>query len=141
MRTKVLQPLGMTASTFLPPPSTAATIAPTWNDTQYRHRVLQGVVSDGNSYALGGIAGHAGLFATASDLLKLEEALLRPQQGGGGFLSAAVVGTFTRVANTSQSSRALGWNTNDYQLNTYRGCGDLSAATFTHTGFTGTAPL
>ena len=33
-----------------------------------------------------------------------------------------------------QSSRALGWDTNDYVMDTYRGCGNFSAFTFTHTG-------
>eukprot|EP01050_Picozoa_sp_SAG11_P007267 SAG11_NODE_599_length_8269_cov_3.455080_2_plen_88_part_00 len=37
-----------------------------------------------------------------------------------------------------QSSRALGWDTNDYSANAYRGCGNLSATTYTHTGYTGT---
>lgn len=39
--------------------------------------------------------------------------------------------------NLTQSSRALGWDTNDYTMNTYRGCGNFSALTFTHTGYTG----
>lgn len=43
-----------------------------------------------------------------------------------------------QVHNTSQSSRAYGWDTNDYGSNTYRGCGNLSATTYTHTGYTGT---
>ena len=44
---------------------------------------------------------------------------------------------FTRVQNATQSSRALGWNTNAPN-NDYNGCSSLSAATFTHTGYTGT---
>lgn len=36
--------------------------------------------------------------------------------------------------NQTQSSRALGWDTNDYVSNTYRGCANLSSTTFTHTG-------
>jgi hypothetical protein len=42
--------------------------APTENDTNYRHRVMQGQVHDGNSYVSGGIAGHAGAFSTVGDL-------------------------------------------------------------------------
>jgi len=40
--------------------------------------------------------------------------------------------------NLTQSSRALGWDTNSYVANHYRGCGNLSQSTFTHTGYTGT---
>lgn len=39
--------------------------------------------------------------------------------------------------NQTQSSRALGWDTNDYVSNTYRGCANLSSTTFTHTGRSG----
>jgi hypothetical protein len=39
-----------------------------------------------------------------------------------------------QVHNASQSSRALGWDTNNYLSNEYRGCGNLSSTTFTHTG-------
>ena len=45
---------------------------------------------------------------------------------------------FTKIHNRTQSSRALGWDTNDRASNSYRGCGNLSATTFTHTGYTGT---
>ena len=46
--------------------------------------------------------------------------------------------SIVRAHNLSQSSRALGWDTNDYGANSYRGCANLSATTFTHTGYTGT---
>ena len=62
IRTQVVEPLSIQPTGFLPDQSLWVNIAPTWNDTEYRHRVVQGQVSDGNSYASGGIAGHAGLF-------------------------------------------------------------------------------
>jgi hypothetical protein len=37
-----------------------------------------------------------------------------------------------------QSSRALGWETNDYENDGYLGCGNLSSTTYYHTGYTGT---
>ena len=49
----------------------------------------------------------------------------------------ATVQLWTKVHNVSQSSRALGWDTNNYEANTYRGCGNFSSDTFTHTGYTG----
>ena len=58
------------------------------------------------------------------------------------FLSPAAIDLFVRQHNHSQSSRALGWNTNDESAQPDGGwgqsCGNLSARTFTHVGFTGT---
>jgi CubicO group peptidase (beta-lactamase class C family) len=123
--------------------------APTWNDTSesfpgecvspFRERLLQGEVSDGNAYAMGGIAGHAGLFATAPALLALLRAVaFAPAQPSPSSLgvNATTAATFTTVHNASVSSRALGWDTN--APGSYLGCGNWSAATFTHTGYTGT---
>lgn len=90
-------------------------------------------VSDQNAYALGGIAGHAGLFAPLGDVLALGQRLMlaTPQDG---FINSTTVKLFTTMYNQTQSSRALGWDTNDYKMNDYRGCGNLSSTTFTHTG-------
>lgn len=132
---------------FLLPQSLWPTAAPTWNDTAsgfpgecvkpFRERVLQGEVSDGNAYALGGVAGHAGLFATAPQLHAVVSQLLFPEAGGSLGLNATTVRTFTTVHNASRSSRALGWDTQSgsHSLGL---CGALGAATFTHTGYTGT---
>ena len=76
------------------PPALWARAAPTWNDTAdgfpgecvtpYRERQLQGEVSDGNAYAMGGVAGHAGLFASAAELHAFGAALLFGGSGGSG---------------------------------------------------------
>jgi serine-type D-Ala-D-Ala carboxypeptidase len=50
-------------------------------------------------------------------------------------LNRTTVQTFTTVYNATQSSRALGWDTN---AGSYKGCGNWSDVTFTHTGYTGT---
>ena len=143
---------------FRPPATRWAQCAPTWNDTSagfpgecvepFRERLLQGEVCDGNAYAMGGVAGHAGLFAAAPELHTILAALLYAPaiaarsavRGGAGALgvNATTVKLFTTIHNATQSSRALGWDTNCYSANTYRGCGNLSSATFTHTGYTGT---
>ena len=164
VRKAVLGPFGMPSSGFLPAAPEWTEIPPTWNDTlgfappggpPYRRRVMQGQVCDGNGYALGGIAGHAGLFSTAGDLWSLLLALMQaravddarstadpPRRGILDLAEWRINGTtvrqFTTMVNSTQSSRALGWDTNDYTANTYRGCGNLSALTFTHTGYTGT---
>lgn len=138
---------------FRPPERLWKDAAPTWNDTTagfpgecvvpFRERVLQGEVSDGNAYALGGVAGHAGLFASISELHNFaHQILFAPFQtevaGSQLGINQTTTKLFTTIHNASQSSRALGWDTNDYVANTYRGCGNLSQATFTHTGYTGT---
>lgn len=75
VRKYVVEKLNLANTSFLPPKSVWGDCVPTWNDTTpdapgpgYRNRVIQGQVSDQNSYALGGIAGHAGLFSTAQDM-------------------------------------------------------------------------
>ena len=136
---------------FRPPRALWSRAAPTWNDTTsgfpgecvlpFRQRLLQGEVSDGNSYAAGGVAGHAGVFASAAELHALAAGLLfAPSAASDSRLgvNCTTAALFTRAHNLSQSSRALGWDTNDYVANSYRGCANLSATTFTHTGYTGT---
>ena len=152
---------------FRLPPSLWHQAAPTWNDTQsgfpgecvapFRERVLQGEVSDGNAYALGGVAGHAGLFATAPHLHAIMRQILFADEEGaadpatantavkpaalGLGINASTVSTFTRVRNASFSSRALGWDTLARPPGTPAGgslCGNMSAVTYMHTGYTGT---
>ena len=100
-------------------------------------RVLQGQVSDENAYAMGGIAGHAGLFSTAGDLHTLLHRLLFAAPADP-WVNQSTVKLFTTVYNVSQSSRALGWDTNNYATSGYLGCGNLSSSSWTHTGYTGT---
>ncbi|KJE90019.1 beta-lactamase [Capsaspora owczarzaki ATCC 30864] len=132
VRLHVIDVLRLGDTGFLPPRADYARIAPTWNDTWYRHIQLQGVVSDGNSYALGGIAGHAGLFSTAVDIAVLVHSLLFAEPNNP-WINSTTVALFTKVYNATQSPRALGWSTN-LDLT----CGALSPTTFTHTGYTGT---
>jgi hypothetical protein len=99
--------------------------------------VMQGQVSDQNAYALGGISGHAGLFSTGGDLFNLLHTLLFAPEVSD-WISSGTVKLFTTVANVSQSSRALGWDTNNYNASGYLGCGTLSSASWTHNGYTGT---
>ncbi len=70
LRTTVLDPLGMGTTTFNPPAAWRQRIAPTEDDPR-RGGVVCGVPHDESTFALGGVAGHAGLFSTAADLLKL----------------------------------------------------------------------
>jgi hypothetical protein len=88
---------------------------------------------------MGSIAGHAGVFSTAADVARLASAFMWPDRVG--LLTTSTASYFVREFNHTQSSRALGWNTNDPfvdDFGTYASCGNLSALTFMHTGYTGT---
>eukprot|EP00013_Stygamoeba_regulata_P025878 CAMPEP_0177646792 /NCGR_PEP_ID=MMETSP0447-20121125/9955_1 /TAXON_ID=0 /ORGANISM="Stygamoeba regulata, Strain BSH-02190019" /LENGTH=451 /DNA_ID=CAMNT_0019149333 /DNA_START=55 /DNA_END=1410 /DNA_ORIENTATION=+ len=139
-RLHVFAPLQMSNTSFLPPQSVWDQCAPCENDTVYLHRVIQGQVSDGNAYALGGIAGHAGLFSTAFDVLTLARRVMFATPADS-FLNQTTAHLFTTEYNHTQSSRALGWNTNDPNV-TDEGwglsCGSLSSTTWLHIGYTGT---
>lgn len=113
-------------------------VAPTEAD-RWRGRVLTGLVHDPNAAALGGAAGHAGLFGTAEAVGRAARWLMRlwrgeePRTYG---ISPAVVAQFLTRGHVPGSSRALGWDT---MLPT-SSCGThFSAASIGHTGFTGTS--
>jgi CubicO group peptidase (beta-lactamase class C family) len=130
---RVWDPLGMTDTYFKPPESLRSRIAPT-AITSTRGYPLRGEVHDDNAAVLGGVAGHAGLFSTASDLSIFAQMLLNGgTYGGVRIASDSAVEVFTTRA---AGSRAMGWDTcqGDY------GCGlYLSENAFGHTGFTGTS--
>ena len=86
---------------------------------------------------MGGVSGHAGLFSTAMDSYRLLRGLMWATQNGT-WINSTTVNTFTTIYNVSQSSRALGWDTNNYAVRDYPGCGNFSQNTFMHTGYTGT---
>lgn len=86
-------------------------IAPTEN-CPWRKKILCGEVHDDNAYAMGGVAGHAGLFSSARDihsfLIRLDQCL----HGKDNFLPQALVEEFLAPVRTpSQSTFALGWDT------------------------------
>src|SRR5688500_9233523 len=108
-------------------------IAPT-EVTPPRGYPLRGEVHDENAYALGGIAGHAGLFSTAADLSIFAQMMLNGgSYDGVQIMSDSTVSLFTRRA---AGHRALGWDTadGDYGSGRY-----LTPRAYGHTGFTGTS--
>ncbi|MDQ6612674.1 MAG: serine hydrolase [Gemmatimonadota bacterium] len=131
---KVYGPLGMNDTHFKPNALDAFRTAPT-EIAPPRGYPLRGEVHDENAYALGGVAGHAGLFSTANDLSIFAQMLLdNGQYNGVRVVADTTVALFTR--RTEKGTRALGWDTCDGN----GGCGQyLSARAFGHTGFTGTS--
>jgi len=144
---RVFGPLGMQSTRFLPSESWRMRIAPTENDTAFRHRLLRGEVHDENAGRLGGISGHAGLFSTAGDLARFAAWILG-ERSDSLFGSCAdtpvcppsikkTVQVFTRRQNIPPgSSRALGWDTPSENSSAGTKLGPNS---FGHTGFTGTS--
>jgi CubicO group peptidase (beta-lactamase class C family) len=131
---KYIFSVSMRNSMFIPPLEFKYRCSPAWNESTYfRHELVWGYVSDSNAYALGGIAGHAGLFATIKDTFNLISDLLFEHK----LLNETTIKLFTTVKNVTQSSRAFGWDTNAYQSEGSM-CQAYSKDTFAHTGFTGT---
>lgn len=140
LRRRVLDPLGMHDTGFRPDPSRLPRTAPTEVDTVLRRVHVHGVVHDENAYAMGGVAGHAGLFSSARDLAVFAQMMLNGGRGPGRpetgrILKPETIAEFT-VRYDSASSRALGWDTPSPASS----AGDyLTARAFGHTGFTGTS--
>jgi CubicO group peptidase (beta-lactamase class C family) len=132
----VFEPLGMHDTMFRPARELWPRVAPTEIDP-WRGRHVRGEVHDENAFRLGGVAPHAGLFSTAHDLARFARMYLN-----GGVLDSvrvldpATIELFTRAADRSFSTRALGWDTPDGR----NSAGSLmSSRAFGHTGFTGTS--
>jgi CubicO group peptidase (beta-lactamase class C family) len=111
-------------------------IAMTEIDTLYRRAHVHGVVHDENACALGGVAGHAGLFSSARDLALFGQMLLNNgQYGEVRLIQPATVARWTARQNRG-SSRAIGWDTPSPRSSAGR---YFSPRSFGHTGFTGTS--
>lgn len=133
LASRVFTPLGMTSTAFRLPDSLKVHTAPT-EVTPPRGYPLRGEVHDENAYALGGVAGHAGLFSTAADLSIFAQMMLnRGEYDGVRIVSEQTIDLFTR---RTAGTRALGWDTADGDA----GSGVyLSSRAYGHTGFTGTS--
>jgi serine-type D-Ala-D-Ala carboxypeptidase len=131
----VFLPLNMRETFFRPHWTLRDRIAPT-ELTPPRGYPLRGEVHDENAFALGGVAGHAGLFSTASDLAVFAQMMLNGGHiNGTRIMSDSTVARFT-ARTAARGTRALGWDTcgNDGSCGSY-----LSQRAYGHTGYTGTS--
>ena len=111
-------------------------IAPTEQD-EWRNRLLCGEVHDENAAAMGGVAGHAGLFGTAESVLAVSGAWLRSYHGRESILDGELVRQFTaRQESADRSSWALGWDTPSAPSSSGS---QFSERSFGHLGYTGTS--
>jgi len=136
-RERIFAPLEMKDTTFNPSRPLRARIAPAGNDSLLRKRLLRGEVHDDNTWVMGGVAGHAGLFSTAGDLAAFCQMMLN----GGIYahhrlLKRATIEEFTAPQPLAANTRALGWvvPTEPSASGKY-----FSSHSFGHAGFTGTS--
>ena len=132
---RVFRPLQMASTMFTPDSSLRHRIAPTEIDTA-RGGLVWGRVHDENADAMGGVAGHAGLFSTAPDLSIFVQMLLNGGvYDGVRIVKAATIARWT-APQEHGSSRALGWDTPSENSSAGH---FFSPRSFGHTGFTGTS--
>ena len=132
----VAGPLRLERTRFKPLKRDRPAIAATELDGDQRLEpgLVWGEVHDGNAWALGGIAGHAGLFAPARDLGRFASALLAPDRHP--VLGPGSIAEMTRYqAGDPPDIRALGWRLDATDW------GPWPSSTYWHTGFTGTSLL
>lgn len=132
-----LQPLRLNSFTYNPMLNGIARkrIVPTELDNHWRQRRAWGEVHDENACGVGGIAGHAGLFATALDVARFGQAWLAGDERLG--ISANLRADATRLQAAGQYKLGLGWM---LKADCDSSAGDrYSANSFGHTGFTGTS--
>ena len=110
-------------------------IAPTEN-CPWRKKVLCGEVHDDNAYAMGGVAGHAGLFSSARDVHAFLVRMNNCLHGKDSFVPQSVLQEFlTKGASSSHTNFALGWDTPSAEKSA---SGSLfSSRSVGHLGFTG----
>lgn len=120
-------------------------VVPTEYDSLFRRQLLRGTVHDEGTAMLGGVSGHAGLFATGNDLLKVVEMYRRGgEYGGVRVLSSDVLKEYTRVQYPENDNRrALGFDKPLLGNDTIPPeeaypCHSASPSSFGHSGFTGT---
>jgi CubicO group peptidase (beta-lactamase class C family) len=131
---ELFAPLGMIDTGFNPPRAIRECIAPSADDRIFRKRIIQGEVQDENASVMGGVAGHAGIFATAADLARFGNAMAN---ASGSILRPETIALFTRRETTPVgTSRALGWDTPSSASQSGKYFGDSS---FGHLGYTGTS--
>ena len=107
---QIFAPLDMADSTFNPSKKLLGRIAPTENDTAFRKRLVQGEVHDENAFAMGGVAGHAGMFTTAGDLAVFCQMLLNGGiYGHHRLLTRATISQFTAPQAIADNAFTLGW--------------------------------
>ncbi|MBI2268726.1 MAG: serine hydrolase [Bacteroidetes bacterium] len=134
-------PLGLSTMSYLPRARFELTrIPPTEYDVKFRKQLVHGDVHDQGAAMMGGVGGHAGLFANANDLAILTQMFMQKgEYGGVRYLDTAIVSEFTRCQYCTDNRRAVGFDkpeTNSTKESPVCDC--VSYLSYGHSGFTGT---
>lgn len=149
--TRIAEPLGLHDTFFVASsPAITTTQAATGTHAgrtfvatercEHRHEINCGSVNDDNAWALGGVAGHAGLFATASDVARFGQSWLDALYGRPALLREPTATLFAQPDAVEGSTRALGWDTpspSESSIGSHLGRGRRGA--IGHLGYTGTS--
>ena len=139
LRDSIYLPMGLTSICYKPLDYFPLhQIIPTENDSAFRKQVVRGYVHDPGAALLGGVGGHAGLFATASDLGALMQMVLNNgKYGNVQYIDSAVIKKYTSCQFCETNRRGLGF---DRPNRSGGGTCDkiASQSSYGHSGFTGT---
>lgn len=137
---QILTPLKMERSGFRPVAKLRDNMAATANCSLRKGRCLLGEVHDANSHSLGGVSGHAGMFASAHDLARYAVSLFCQKEAERRMVPTILPILTTRLATRNQipeiGGHSIGWFT--YPNGMLPRGDQFSTETFGHTGFTGT---
>ncbi len=133
------KPIGMKTAGYLPRDRfNKDQIIPTQQDTAFRKVLLQGYVHDEGAAMAGGVAGHAGLFASANDLAIYGQLLLnRGEYGGVRYYKPETIDLFTSKQSKT-SRRGLGFDRYDPKKGADYPSKLANPSVYGHTGYTGT---
>ncbi len=138
VRDYITTPLGMKRTFFNPDSGLREEIVPT-EISEWHKKLVHGFVHDENTYVMGGVSGHAGLFSTVQDLsIFCQMYLNKGLYDGKRILKSETINLFTSRQNMIEgSTRALGWDTRSEE---HSMAGEfMSMSAFGHSGFTGTS--
>ena len=144
-RERIFQPLGLTHTDFVPsteaggvPPESVRRRFAATENCPWRGRIVWGEIHDPNAFAMGGVAGHAGLFAPADDVLRFARIVLDAWHGRSDALPQDLLRVFlTRQDLPEKSNWALGWDTPTPRTSSSGRF--FSTTSVGHLGFTGTS--
>lgn len=135
------KPLGATTLTYNPLSKfDTLRIVPTEVDDYFRFQTIQGYVHDMTTAMMGGVSGHAGLFATSNDVAKVMQMYLQDgYYGGMQYFKKSTIEKFNqRYFSQEGNRRGLGFDKPDINEREKAACDCVSDLSFGHSGFTGT---
>lgn len=137
---ELFEPMGANHATYLPTLKfPMSQITPTENDKDFRHQKVHGFVHDQGAAMMGGVSGHAGLFANANDVAKMMQMYLwQGYYGGKRYVTPEIIDVFNTCYFCSREvRRGIGFDKPQLR-NSGPTCGCVSMTSFGHSGFTGT---